>query len=1761
MFGSAKFKNKFSAAFTALLVVVGSLSGALPAFAATFVPTSAETNVAGTQILVHHSVALDAARSTATTADYTIRVGGVARATNTYTLGYSSNDVVLTLTSSPIVYGNVVTVSYNAGGGRKTYQAGGGNNTLAAYTNLAVTNRLPVPDTTAPVFTAMTTNTAGTSISITYNEPLLTSSVPAATDFNITQTAVQIPAATYTVGVSGSTVTITFNSAVITYNTVVNLSYTPGTNPIKDLAGNSAVAVPTNRVTNTVPDTTAPRVLSRSTNTAGTIATIYFDEQLSTSTVPLASDFNLQINNVSYPSANITVAVTDSRVDLTLTGTPILFGDNVTVSYTRNTDTTKQIKDLAGNPGNSTNDQIVTNNTLDLGAPTLVSRQTNTTGDQITLTYSYPLDTASVPLASAYTLTVGGSAYTAFTAAVSGSTVVLSLIGSPITFGASVSLSYSGTAVKRLSNSVSAATFANLTVDNLVVSTAPPTASNGETSTDGRYIYINMSKPLNESSIPLPADFKVDFDAVQFSGTYTVAISGSQITLHLSSAATDHTYVEVSYTPGLVGNRLKDLAGNEALAWIDLDVTNRVADATPPSVISRVTNLAGTQLIATFSEQLCETCLPNTSDLYIAVDGTRYDPANYTMSITGAVYTFTLNGAPITFGQTVRLTYTPNSDPTKRVQDLAGNFLPAVTNAIFTNAVPSTGAPAVTSKSTNPAGTEVTVAYDRTLDGTSVPTASEFVLKVNGVTYSSSNYTVSISGSSVVLTLTGAAISAGATVTLSYTGSSIKALTGGAAAPTFADNAVSSVVRPELLTLATDNTNGRTIFLTYNVPLNAGSVPAASDFVLTVNGVVYSNANYTVSVTGSSVILALLLTGNAIKQTDQVRLVYNPGAAPIEDQSGNDAAALPMTVVSNLVPDTTAPENLSLATNLIGSQIIWTYNEPLAPSRVPLPTDLVITVDGVVYSNANYTVGVDDSRMVVYLTGNRIRYGQAVLLAYTPGITGNQLADPAGNVVQDEPHGTVLNQVSSTAVPTVSSMATNASGTQVTVTYNKPLSASFVPAAGDFLLTLNDLAYSTANYTVSISGSSVSLNLTGASIANGARVDLFYTAGNVKLQDTDGNYADSFGKTRVSNLVPDTTPPTVVSRVTNSSGTAILITFTEAMNESALPAASDIALVFDGVRYDPSNYTMSISGSIFTFTLNGPAIRYGQVLRLSYTRDLSNPAHWVQDLAGNLVPNSVSQGIDNVVPDTAVPALVSAGTSILGDKINLLYNFALNTGSVPTSNDFTLSVGGTNYPRGNYSLSISGSTVTITLNAEPIAHDETVILTYTGNQIRRTNGVIAATFSSLNITNLVPDSTAPVVLLRDEITIYAGSTAVTTPTVDEYSVWSEALDEADLFNIDTATGAITASTSAAVGVYSYTITATNDAGLQTDATISITVRPVPIVVSDGGDRTSSAPLPPIASVDAPVTAVTSSIAETKVVATVQTGLGNRVVSVLEPAGAVPAGTKIAIKPGPVSDESVDGRFTIEILVTAPDGTNVTQFNRVFELTLGQFVAGHLPSHSSDGKTWPTIPRLKDNWLPVGMADGYYVDAMGNLVVLTRHMTYFGLKKDQELVHDLRIITGPTRTVVGGEFNFKLQGGMGAGQTLVDNHTPEICRIIDSDTVLAIKAGVCQIHTTKLGDGVYANAESDNVQLLVEDPSAKMHVYGSIKLLRVDLGTIYAGKVVSIFMSTPANHPFKLYRKVTLDEEGVKEIRAAFDSHATFKVMLGKKIIVNGDEND
>ncbi|MFM6939678.1 MAG: beta strand repeat-containing protein [Rhodoluna sp.] len=1754
-----KIASKFKAALVGLLVIAISFFGVTPAQAANFTATSASSNTAGTQVLLHTAVAIDPVNSAKVPANFVITVNGVARASTTYTVGFSGSDVVLSLTSGTLIYSDAVTVSYTRTGNNKIVQLGATNNLLSNTTTpLAVTNNVPAPDTTPPTFTAMTANTAGTNITVTYNEPLLTSSVPAASAFGIVQDGVTIPNTSYSVAISGSVVTITFSTATIVNNGVVNLSYAvPGSNQIKDLAGNAAAAIASNRVNNPVPDTTAPRVIGRGTNTAGDLVSIYFNEALSTTNVPMPTDFVLSINSVNYSSSNITVDITGSQVNLNLLGNKIVFGDAVLINYTHNTDPAKQIQDVAHNIGNSTANEIVTNNVPDLGAPVLDGRQTNVAGDQITVNYLSDLLTSSVPTPSEYSLTVDGVAYTSFTTSISGTAVLLHLTGQPITYGQAITISYSGTSVKKASNSVPSATFSNLGVDNLTNPGAAPFAKNGTTSTDGYYVYLNMSAPLLSSAVPDASDFLLEFDSAPYTGTFTVSVSGSTVTLHLSTPAVQKTYVEVSYTPSATpAKRLQSPTGVESAAWIDLDITNIMPDTQSPTVVSRLTNAAGTQIIITFSEQLCETCLPLTSDLYLVFDGTRYSPANYTMSITGATYTFTLTGAPITYGQTLRLSYVPNAIVAKRVQDPSGNLLPATTNAVITNLVPDTGAPAVTSKSTNPTGTSVTIAYNRPLDAGSVPAASDFALKVDGTTYAG-GFTVAISGNSVVLSLTGADISAGAAVTLSYSGTAIQAA--GLSAPMFIDNVVSSIVRPELTTLATDNVDGTHVYLNFNVPLNTGSVPAATDFTLTLNGVTYSSSNYSVSISGSTV--SLNLTGTAIKQTDVVRLVYAVGSSPIQDLSGNSAAAIPLIVVSNRVPDLTAPENISLVTNLIGDSIIWTYNEPLDLTRVPLASDFGLTLDGVSYSSSNYTVGVSDSRVTLTLNGARIRFGQIVVLTYTPGLTGNQLADPAGNLIQSEPHATVLNLVPSNAVPTISSMVTDTAGRTIFINYNKALDVSSVPSSNDYVVSLNDAIIAAGQVSVSISDSTVRLNLSSATILNGVRVDVLYAQGSTKVKDLAGNFADGFEKTRVTNLVPDTTAPTVIGRSTNTAGNKVIITFSEPLNAARLPAATDIALVFDGVRYDPANYTMTIVGAVFTFTLTGPAIRYGQTLRLSYTRDVNSPNNWVQDLAGNLVPNSVSQSVDNIVPDTDVPTLVSAVTNVLGDKINLTYNYSLASGSVPAASDFVLRVNGSIYANSNYSVSISGSVTSLTLTGSPIGHGDSIALSYSGSAIRRsTNNIAAASFTNLSVTNHVPDTTAPIVLLRDEITIHLGDQAVTTATADDESTWSEALDESGYFSIDAVTGAISASSATPLGTYSYTVTATNDAGIQTDATISIMVRPVPVEVSGGGDD-QSRPLPPLATAAKPVFGVTNSLTETRVVASIDSGLGLRVVSVLEPVGGVPTGATITIKPGPVSDESLDGRFTIEITVTHPDGHDITDFDKVFSINLGTFIGGALPAHSPDGKNWPTIQKLQGDWLPEGQRDGYYVDGSGNLIILARHMTLFGLKKDQQLAHDLRILTGETRTIVGGEIDFKLQGGLGAGQLRVESLTPELCAVSSSSSVQSIKSGTCLIRTVKQGDGVYADATSEITKLQVLNPSATMRVSGSIKALRIDLGERYAGRVVTVMMSTPVDHKFAIYRRVTLNEDGVKELRAAFDSHATFRVMYGKKIVVDAKAND
>ena len=100
----------------------------------------------------------------------------------------------------------------------------------------------------------------GTTLTLTYDEALDGSSTPATGDFTVsggdrvrTVTAVRV---------NGSAVDLTLDGGAKHGEAGIQVSYTPGTNPIQDVAGNDAEALSREPVTNDTPDTTPPTVES-----------------------------------------------------------------------------------------------------------------------------------------------------------------------------------------------------------------------------------------------------------------------------------------------------------------------------------------------------------------------------------------------------------------------------------------------------------------------------------------------------------------------------------------------------------------------------------------------------------------------------------------------------------------------------------------------------------------------------------------------------------------------------------------------------------------------------------------------------------------------------------------------------------------------------------------------------------------------------------------------------------------------------------------------------------------------------------------------------------------------------------------------------------------------------------------------------------------------------------------------------------------------------------------------------------------------------------------------------------------------------------------------------------------------------------------------------------------------------------------------------------------------------------------------------------
>jgi len=231
-------------------------------------------------------------------------------------------------------------------------------------------------DTTPPLFlSAAVSNSVKNRIVLTYNENLNTGSIPAIADFTVSGSKTIT-----SVTVSGSTVNINVNSNYA-HGDSITFTYTAGSNPIQDVAGNNASNLSTTSVTNNIsaPDIVAPVLQTATVESANPDRIILtYNETLDNTSVPATTDYTPSggktVTNVSVSGAVVTVTVNSNYIS----------SDTITIGYTSGTN---PIRDMALNIVSNLIGQSVTNNTA-VAAPTVVSAATSTDGLTVSIVYS-----------------------------------------------------------------------------------------------------------------------------------------------------------------------------------------------------------------------------------------------------------------------------------------------------------------------------------------------------------------------------------------------------------------------------------------------------------------------------------------------------------------------------------------------------------------------------------------------------------------------------------------------------------------------------------------------------------------------------------------------------------------------------------------------------------------------------------------------------------------------------------------------------------------------------------------------------------------------------------------------------------------------------------------------------------------------------------------------------------------------------------------------------------------------------------------------------------------------------------------------------------------------------------------------------------------------------------------------------------------------------------------------------------------------------
>ena len=1219
---------------------------------------------------------------------------GTARSiAGTGTVAIASRTVTVIL-ASPARHGETVTVTYAKP--RTNPLRDAADNEVAGFSGRTVTNN-SLEDDTAPAFSRAAVN--GTVLRVVFDESLDKRSLPAGSAFTATAKpaggAARDIAGTGTVAVGGgrvSTVTVTLASAVA-HGEAVTVAYAkPGSNPLRDAAGNEVAAFSGRTAANDSAadnngrgDNTPPAFSGAAVN--GATLTLTFDEALDewslpayfrffvTATPPGGSGRGRDIlgtGTITVYGATVTVALESA----------VARGEAVTVTYWKGTDASP-LRDAAGNEVADFSGKTATNDTPappDETAPAFSSAAVN--GATLTLAFDEELDEGSLPAGVAFTVieTPLGGSYRHIagtgTVTVDGATVTVTLERAAA-HGVRVRLSYRKPGSSPLrdaaGNEVVGFTFLDLTNDTPAPGDGrAPAFSSG--AVNGTVLRVVFDESLDTGSPPAGSRFWVSttVDGTSYRavpGTGTATVDGATVTVILKRAVVQVERATVDYLKG--GNPLRDLSGAEVVSFTGRTVTNDTpapGDGTAPDFSSAAVD--GAALTVTFDEDLDEWSLPAgsafTATATPPVGAARDIAGTGTVAIDEVAVTLTL-AAAVAHGETVTVAYAkPGSNP---LRDHSGNEAATFTGRTVTNRTPDTTAPSVSSVSFTS-----TPRHDTDGDATAETYGAGDAVDVTVVF--SEAVTVDAASGTPSLALT---VGSGTRAAAWASGSGTPSLV-------FRYTAAAGDLDADGLSIGADA-----------LALNGGTLKDASD-----------NA---ASLTHAA------LAAQAGHRVD--------GAPPALQGATLDGASLTLTFDEDLATLGAAQlDELRYAFLVQGAHHLGTPVRNQSPSA--------ITIDG---------------KTATLALGMGVLPAREASVEYDTGITassGTGLRDAVGNAV-----GSFLRSVRSSTAGAVAPLLERAevAGTALTLTFDAALDAASAPAGSRFQVWIEpedpyaqrDAVRGTG--VAHVDGAVVRVRL-ASPVGQHDSARLGYWTGddeNPLRAAGAGPVAADIGAFPA--VVLDRTPPELTHAV--ATGAAVTLYYSESLDRQSTPTSDDFTVAVSGGVEDPDVTGVAVHDTAVTLAL-GSTIAADRTATVSYTPG-TEP---VRDPAGNDAEPLSNETLANKGGTNADPPVLAAEDADADPPVypavvdrrvlTLTYVHPLDPAHTPSKEAFSLSAPGLWYPVEVESVAVRGASVELGLRPEvhPCHKGLTVRYVKPGeNALRNVWGTDAEGLSGQAVTN------------------------------------------------------------------------------------------------------------------------------------------------------------------------------------------------------------------------------------------------------------------------------------------------------------------------------------------------------------------------------------------------------------------------------------------